>query len=212
MRWRDWRPFTRPAPGQTRANWRGWRRALVAAPLLAVLVGLVVVFRGLWDANDRPLTLAFFALYLLGTFLGWLNFGLWLRGPSYFPAGKLLALATGLPGGFYGGLYVLYGFDRPRLMADIAARNYNVLLYALIVACQGWAAYLILRQNFFTKPGATIDVLGGEHKPSREQIAEALIVIERAEIHELLNVEQGRRLRAQRDLLRARRAAEGGKR
>lgn len=189
----------------------GGRRLLFWFGGVALLVAWVALVRRYWLSPGEPLSLLFFALYVLGTFLGWLNFGLWRRGPSYYPAGKLLAVATGLPGAFYTGLYLAYGFDRRRLGDDVARGHWGVILYALVVACELWAAYLLIRQNFFTRAGSAIDAVGGEHPPTIEQVEEALIVLHRAgpDRHGIVNQLAERWLRHDLNLRKlARQAAE----
>lgn len=133
----------------------------------------------LWFAATLPFVVVLLAI--VGCFL-------WDDGPNNYPAGRIAMATTGV-NSVVSICAILYTGDYITARQLLFAVNAGAGVQLLIIGLQLWIIGIITTHKF-AKPGSDISIFGQIFKPSKKTIEWALMIIARADKHDLLDAEQ----------------------
>lgn len=151
---------------------------------------------------DKFTGLAWLALGFLGLAAGASQ----RRGRDYYPANLLLGLCVGSPAVFWLFWWAMFRGDLPALRSWASRTHASLWLYAGELAIVCWALWLVWRVNT-GRAGSSADLTGHLGPPTPEMVEQALVILDRAERHDLLNDVQVKWMQEDMHLRRAARMA-----
>lgn len=141
---------------------------------------------------------------------GWIISAFWRRGPTYYPAGRVLGVAGGVPFTWFAYLGIAYWHNPTGLLRVALDQRYNAVVFGLTLMLRLWALALIVMETR-QRPGTMIGLLGDSQYISNEVAEFRASEVSSAIRHDRLNEETTQRLRRQlTERRRQRQQARGG--